>query len=99
MLKMTCTAELIERIKAGRSTIDRRKVVSLALIVNESGQALSVYALRSRLHKARESAGAPKNEFQFRDLRAKAGTDTAEAGGILAARKQLGHASVTMTEQ
>ena len=91
-------AELIERIKARRSTIDKRKVVSLALIVNESGQALSACALRSRFDKARKSAGVPKNEFQFRDLRAKAGTDKAESEDISAARKQLGHVSVKMTE-
>lgn len=38
--------------------------------------------------------------FQFRDLRAKAGTDKAErAGDIRQAQRQLGHASLVMTEQ
>lgn len=36
--------------------------------------------------------------IQFRDLRAKAGTDAADAGGLDRAQRQLGHASVTMTE-
>lgn len=38
--------------------------------------------------------------MQFRDLRAKAGTDKAESSGdILQARDQLGHTTVAMTEQ
>lgn len=36
--------------------------------------------------------------FQFRDLRAKAGTDRAARDGAHKAQQQLGHASVTMTE-
>lgn len=36
-------------------------------------------------------------EFQFRDLRAKAGTDKEESGGLDAAKDQLGHASALMT--
>ncbi|WP_232439928.1 tyrosine-type recombinase/integrase [Burkholderia ubonensis] len=37
--------------------------------------------------------------FQFRDLRAKAGTDKAESSrDIRAAQRQLGHTSIVMTE-
>ena len=36
--------------------------------------------------------------FQFRDLRAKAGTDKAESQDIHAAQKQLGHKTIIMTE-
>lgn len=36
--------------------------------------------------------------FQFRDLRAKAGTEKADSDGIVEARRQLGHSSVKMTE-
>ncbi len=36
--------------------------------------------------------------FQFRDLRAKAATDKAEAQDMRQAQRQLGHASVVMTE-
>ncbi|MNL88919.1 Phage integrase family protein [compost metagenome] len=44
-------------------------------------------------------AGVDKNAFQFRDLRAKAGTDTAESSGdIRQAQRQLGHKSIQMTE-
>lgn len=54
--------------------------------------------LRGRFDKAREAAGIAKNEFQLRDLRAKAGTDKAESSGdILQARDQLGHTTMTMT--
>lgn len=56
--------------------------------------------LRGRFDKAREAAKIPKAYFQFRDLRAKAGTDKAESSGdILKARDQLGHTTVVMTEQ
>ena len=101
-IRIEVTGELeaaIKRIMTRRAQIKMPNVLSMTLIVNERGEPLSANALRSRFDKARELAGVDKAEFQFRDLRAKAGTDTAEAGGILAARKQLGHASVTMTEQ
>ncbi|CCP18084.1 Tyrosine recombinase xerD [Stenotrophomonas maltophilia RA8] len=56
-------------------------------------------ALRYRFDKARETAGIAKGEFQFRDLRAKAGTDKADsAKDIREAQAQLGHSSVTTTE-
>jgi integrase len=47
--------------------------------------------------RLRESARAVR-EFQFRDLRAKAGTDKADTAGIQAAQRQLGHNSVKTTE-
>ncbi len=56
-------------------------------------------ALRFRFDRARKVAGVEKGIFQFRDLRAKAGTDKAESSGdIRAAQLQLGHTSVVMTE-
>jgi len=59
---------------------------------------------RVKAAKKAEDAGHPDlaariHGFQFRDLRAKAGTEKADAEGILEAKRQLGHASVTMTEQ
>jgi integrase len=52
-----------------------------------------------RFRTAREAAGIPANDFQFRDLRAKAGTDkTDSTGDIRQAQKQLGHESLAMTE-
>lgn len=56
-------------------------------------------ALRGHFDRAREAAGISKELFQFRDLRAKAGTDKAESSGdIRQAQKQLGHSNITMTE-
>jgi site-specific recombinase XerD len=76
------------------------KAVSLYLIINESGYPLTKGALRDRFDKAREIAGIQKAAFQFRDLRAKAGTDKTEsAGDIRQAQKQLGHGSVVTTER
>jgi integrase len=94
---------LLERFTARKSLY---KVRALRLVVNESGKPLTKDALRSRFDKAREAAAKDHPElaesiknFQFRDLRAKAGTDKAETSGdIRQAQKQLGHASVGMTE-
>lgn len=89
-------AALLDRIMARKRNL---KLRSTRLIVGERGLALGRDALRYRFDKAREAAGVPKGEFQFRDLRAKAGTDKADsAGDIRQAQKQLGHASVVMTE-
>lgn len=89
-------AALIDRIKTRKSQYTIR---SLHLIVDETGQRFTSFMLRSHFDKAREKAGIEKERFQFRDLRAKAGTDKAESSGdIRQAQKQLGHASVTMTE-
>ena len=67
-------------------------------MVNEDGQRLTYDALRQRFHKARAAAGLATDAFQFRDLRAKAGTDTTESSDIRRAQLQLGHTSVQMTE-
>ena len=48
--------------------------------------------LRNRFDEAREAAGAT---FQFRDIRAKAATDTGDLGH---AQKLLGHKTRDMTE-
>ena len=96
---------LIERIKARKSAIPNT-VVSFALIVSETGKTIRQPALRYRFDQARLSAiaahpeiAADIREFQFRDLRSKAGTDKAEAtGDIRAAQKQLGHKHIATTE-
>ncbi|NJB80345.1 integrase [Xanthomonas sp. 3376] len=98
-LTMTVTgelAELLDRIAARKRGLTLR---STRLIVDADGLAIGRAALRYRFDRARESAGVAKDEFQFRDLRAKAGTDKADsAGDIRQAQAQLGHASVAMTE-
>ncbi len=89
-------AALLDRIRRRKAGLTLR---STRLIVDERGLALGRDALRYRFDKARRLAGVEKGQFQFRDLRAKAGTDKADrAGDIRQAQAQLGHASVVMTE-
>ncbi len=87
------------------------KVHSLTLLCNESGEALTALALRFRFEKARTKAAQIAREqaqhdlasrieaFQFRDLRAKAGTDKEEYTGMAATKDQLGHADEKMTQR
>lgn len=84
--------EVIDRILARKRT---HKVRSLVLICNERGDPLTAAALRSRFDRARNRSGAC---FQFRDLRAKAATDKADAKDLRQAQRQLGHKTITMTE-
>ncbi len=80
-------AAVIERI-AQRPT----KAISPYLIQDENGQPLSQFSLRSRFDKARTLA---KVDFQFRDIRAKAATDT---GDLAHSQKLLAHKNRDMTE-
>lgn len=80
-------AEVIERINQRP-----RKAISPYLIQDENGQPLSQFALRSRFDKARTLA---KVDFQFRDIRAKAATDT---GDLAHSQKLLAHRNRDMTE-
>lgn len=99
-LRMTIEGELDALLKRIAERKKGYKVRSTRLIVNESGQPLTASALRKRFDAARAAAGVAKACFQFRDLRAKAGTDKADsAGDIRQAQQQLGHSSVVMTEQ
>lgn len=65
---------------------------SAFLVQDDNGQPLSQLALRSRFDKARQLAGV---EFQFRDIRAKAATDT---GDLAHSQKLLAHKNREMTE-
>lgn len=69
-----------------------RKAISAWLIQDENGQPLTQFALRSRFDKARRLA---KVDFQFRDIRAKAATDT---GDLAPSQTLLGHKNREMTE-
>jgi site-specific recombinase XerC len=69
-----------------------RNKVNCALLQDLSGQCLTYSALRARFDKAREKAGV---NFQIRDLRAKAATDT---GDLAHAQRLLGHKNRTTTE-
>lgn len=88
-------AMLLDRLTARKVGHNPR---STRLIVDEQGQPLGRDALRFRFDKARESAGIPKQEFQFRDLRAKAGTDKEATTDMSGAQALLGHGSQAMTE-
>lgn len=90
-------ARVIQRIKD-------RKHNSLRLFNNPDGQPLSQYELRGAFDRARDAAvlAHPElvvkiREYQIRDLRAKAGTDTEESSGMQAAQNQLGHSTSKMT--
>jgi integrase len=80
-------AALVERIEARP-----RECCGPWLIQDDQGQALTARTLRTRFDKARDAAGV---SFQFRDLRAKAATDT---GDLAHSQKLLGHTSRGMTE-
>lgn len=89
----------MDRIKA-------RKIAGTKLLTNEKGQPLSEFELRGAFDRARLRAATAHPElaeeirkFQFRDLRAKAGTDTEESSGMEAAQSQLGHTTQAMTAQ
>lgn len=80
-------AKVVERI-----TSRPGKVKGAWLIQDEAGQPLTYWMLRNRFDEARKAAGAT---FQFRDIRAKAATDTGDLGH---AQKLLGHSNRDMTE-
>lgn len=89
-LGIEITGELASTI--ARISERPRKAISGYLIQDESGQPLTQGALRSRFDKARTLA---KVEFQFRDIRAKAATDT---GDLAHSQKLLAHKNREMTE-
>lgn len=67
-------------------------VIGVFLVQDENGQPLSLLALRSRFDKAREQA---RVNFQFRDIRAKAATDT---GDLAHSQRLFAHKNRDMTE-
>lgn len=96
-LRIEIVGELAAVLERARARRRGHKVISTRLVVNEHGRPIGVNALSRRWAKA--CAAAKVEGLQFRDLRAKAGTDKAEsAGDIRQAQKQLGHSNVTMTE-
>ena len=87
--------ELVERIRLRKKSVNSK---APHLLVDERGKQMTKAKLRSRFEKARADAGISGAEFQFRDLRSKAGSDLKDQAGIESARTLLGHTSVTMTE-
>jgi len=99
-------ADLINRIRARKAAIPG--VRSLSLLCDEAGQALGKGQQRYRFDKAREAAAeaaestdaaARIRALQFRDLRAKAGTDKRDDGTLDDAQGLLGHSQASMTER
>ena len=88
-------AEVIERIRERKRELTKngKKVISLALVINEHGRQLGKAALRARFDKARQVSGV---DFQFRDIRAKSGTDLED---LAHAQKLLGHRNRATTER
>jgi hypothetical protein len=64
---------------------------------DEAGYPLSRGQLRSRFYKARELAKIPKEEFQFRDLRARSVTRKVIADGLEEGQRLAGHSGPGMT--
>lgn len=87
-------AALVERIKA-RTASTEGKVRSIYLVQDDAGQPFTYWRFVKTFQEARDAAG---EKWQFRDLRAKAGTEKTDNAGIREAQKLLGHASVTTTE-
>jgi integrase len=92
-------AELLERIRARKRGL---KSVSLSLLVNEKGDAMTYGMLRDRFDKARKASAQANPEIaerlraiQFRDLRAKAASDLEN---LDRAQKLLGHTTPAMTQ-
>lgn len=92
-------AALIDRLKG-------RKVMGLKLISMTDGSPMTKFELRGAFTRGRVAAAAAHPDmaaeikaFQFRDLRAKAGTDKEESSGMQAAQDQLGHSTPMMTAQ
>jgi integrase len=97
-------ADLVLELRAYKRAItDERRAAgkpvlhTLALLVNDKGEALTKSMLRSRFDEARVLAGVKKDIFQFRDFRAKVATQTDEAEGTRAAQALLGHTTENMT--
>ncbi len=88
-------SRILDRIMVRKRSYPVR---ALALLVDERGRPMTKAKLRGRFEKARAEAGISGENFQFRDLRAKAATDMRALEGIDAAQRLAGHASVVMTE-
>lgn len=76
------------------------KVVAATILCDERGCPLNTTGtFRNRFNAAREKARKQAGyiDFQFRDLRAKSGTDAAEQFGMEEARRRLGHVTEKQT--
>jgi len=72
------------------------RISSMFLLATDDGARMTAATLRSRFDKARAAAG---QSWQIRDLRARAATETTDAGRTEDAQALMGHRSVTTTER
>ena len=89
-------AALVSEIRSYHANI-KSSIASLKILIDEKGKPLVPHTLRWRFDKARDAAGIQKEKFQFKDLRAKAATDTDKCSGIIRAQELLGHSTQNMT--
>lgn len=80
-LRIAVKGELKELLEELDDYRRERNSMGGSLLVNEQGQALTQAMLRKRFDDARAAAGIRKEDFQFRDLRAKAATQADDARG------------------
>ncbi|MEO9382738.1 tyrosine-type recombinase/integrase [Chromobacterium phragmitis] len=105
-LRLQVVGELMVVLEMMAIWKESRPHQSSYLLVNEQGRRLSRTSLVRWFRDARLAAREKRPDldeeiaqFQLRDLRAKAGTDKADAAGdVRQAQRQLGHSSVAMTE-
>jgi integrase len=96
-VRVEVTGELSAVLARIRARKMKYAIHCTRLVVNPYGKPISVHALSRHWTAACLAAGVVG--YQFRDLRAKAATDTEAASGSLRdAQRQLGHASLRMTE-
>lgn len=92
-------------IKRLLDKIRSRPIIAPTILADERGRRLSQFGtFRYRFRKAQDAAeqrarerGIPFQRFQFRDLRAKSGTDKEEQEGMEATRRFLGHSTEKQT--
>ena len=84
--------------------LNKTEVCGSLTINSIDGTPLTKCMMRGAFDRARKAAAKEHHEldakiweYQFRDLRAKAGTDKEESQGIAAAKDQLGHTNEAMT--
>jgi integrase len=75
--------------------IDKRKLASRETSIFEAARSKVIAKLKE---EERDGDAKLVADFQFRDLRAKAGTDQADTTDIRTAQQQLGHKSIKTTE-
>ncbi|WP_313234022.1 tyrosine-type recombinase/integrase [Delftia acidovorans] len=92
-LRIEVTGALQELLAEIQAYKDQLKADTALLLVNEAGQPLTKNMLRNRFDAARDAAGIPKAQFQFRDLRATAATTVDDDGGIRTGTHDGGHDS------